>query len=255
MTDTISLTGVVGTTPKSLQTQTGLWIASFRLASSQRRFDRQKNEWVESDPNWYTVNAFRQLADNVSVSLSKGDRVVVTGRLRIRAWESGDRTGTTVEIDAESVGHDLFWGTTTLTRISPAGGSARSDAVPQESRVAASAALAPAGGASSPGVAPGGGAASAGGAAASWGVGLVPVSPGSGVAEAVGAAGAAGAVGATGDVGALAASGAALVGAVSIGGAAAESAGADTVAPDLVTAGSGPGARERWHGDDAEAPF
>jgi len=117
MTDNISLTGVVATPPKSMQTNSGLSIVSFRLASSQRRYDRVKGVWVDADTNWYTVTAFRQLAENACASLAKGDRVIVSGRLRVRAWENGERSGTTVEVDADSLGPDLLFGTTSFTRV------------------------------------------------------------------------------------------------------------------------------------------
>lgn len=59
---------------------------------------------------------FRQLATNVAGSLKKGERVIVNGRLRIRDWTSGEKTGTTVDVEADSIGHDLLWGTTSFTR-------------------------------------------------------------------------------------------------------------------------------------------
>ncbi len=52
----------------------------------------------------------------MSSSIDKGNRVVVTGRLRIRDWTSGEKAGTTVEVDADAVGHDLAWGTAVYTR-------------------------------------------------------------------------------------------------------------------------------------------
>lgn len=116
MTDTISLTGLVATTPKHVVTSTGLTITSFRFASTQRRYDRAEQKWVDGDTNWYTVAAFRQLATNVATSLQKGQRVIVTGRLRVRDWATEDKHGTNVEIDADAIGHDLSWGTTTFTR-------------------------------------------------------------------------------------------------------------------------------------------
>ena len=116
MTDTITLTGIIATDPRALVTQTGLSITSFRLASTQRRYDRVKGEWVDGETNWYTVTAFRHLADNVLASLRKGQRVVVTGRVRIRSWESGERSGMTVEVDADAIGHDLVWGRSTFER-------------------------------------------------------------------------------------------------------------------------------------------
>ncbi len=116
MTDTISLTGLVATSPKYIVTATGLSITSFRFASTQRRYDRAEQKWVDGDTNWYTVTTFRQLAINVSASIQKGQRVVITGRLRVRDWATDDKHGTNVEIDAEAVGHDLSWGTTVFTR-------------------------------------------------------------------------------------------------------------------------------------------
>jgi single-strand DNA-binding protein len=91
-------------------------ITSFRLASTQRRFDRSQEKWIDGETNWYTVTAFRQLALNSNASLDKGQRVIVTGRLKIREWENGEKSGTTIEIEAESIGHDLSWGTANFTR-------------------------------------------------------------------------------------------------------------------------------------------
>ena len=116
MTDSITLTGLVATTPRHLVTSEGLPITSFRLASTQRRYDRGAQKWIDGETNWYTITAFRQLAINVVGSVNKGQRVVVSGKLRVRDWESGDRAGTTVEIDADALGHDLAWGTSVFTR-------------------------------------------------------------------------------------------------------------------------------------------
>ena len=117
MSDIITVTGLIATDPRHLITGEGrLPITSFRLASTQRRFDRKEQKWVDADTNWFTVTAFRQMATNAAGSLNKGDRVVVTGRMRIRDWETGERNGTTVEIEADAVGHDLYWGTTSFTR-------------------------------------------------------------------------------------------------------------------------------------------
>ncbi|MDO8338955.1 MAG: single-stranded DNA-binding protein [Microcella sp.] len=116
MTDTITLTGLVATTPRHIVTSEGLSITSFRLASNQRRYDRAKAAWVDGDTNWYTVTSFRQLGTHVASSVHKGERVIVSGRVRIRDWESGEKNGTTIEIDAEAVGHDLTWGRASFTR-------------------------------------------------------------------------------------------------------------------------------------------
>jgi len=127
MSDTITLTGLVATNPRHIVTSEGLTITSFRLASNQRRFDRSQNAWIDGDTNWYTVTAFRQLGTHVATSLEKGQRVLVTGRVRIRDWESGEKAGTTIEIDAEAIGHDLTWGRATFTRSVIAKNSARGE--------------------------------------------------------------------------------------------------------------------------------
>lgn len=116
MPDTITITGLVATNPRHILTSDGLSITTFRLASNQRRFDRSQERWIDVDTNWYTVTSFRQLALNASTSIEKGQRVLVTGRLKIREWDNGERVGTTVEIEAESIGHDLLWGTASFSR-------------------------------------------------------------------------------------------------------------------------------------------
>ncbi len=116
MSELLSVTGLVATTPRHLVTQDGLPITSFRLASSQRRFDRTQNKWIDGETNWYTVTAFRQLAINSSGSISKGDRIMVQGKLRVRDWDNGERNGTSVEIEADAIGHDQSWGHSVFTR-------------------------------------------------------------------------------------------------------------------------------------------
>jgi single-strand DNA-binding protein len=130
MTDTLLVTGLVATTPRHLTTSEGLAITSFRLASSQRRYDRATSRWVDGETNWYTVSAFRTLASNAAGSISKGDRVIVSGRLRIRDWENTDRSGTTVELEADALGHDLTWGTSVYTRTTSVPEQSTSDAAP-----------------------------------------------------------------------------------------------------------------------------
>ena len=118
MIDTLSVSGIVATTPRHIVTSEGLAIISFRLASTQRRFDKGQAQWVDIDTNWYTVVAFRQLALNAHTSLNKGDRVVATGRVKVRNWESEDKSGTAIEIEADALGHDLLWGTSSFERNS-----------------------------------------------------------------------------------------------------------------------------------------
>jgi len=116
MIDSITLTGIVATDPRHIVTTEGLAITTFRLASGQRRFDRTTNSWVDADTNWYTVSTFRLLARNVARSIQKGQHVMLTGKLRQREWTSGERSGTSVEVAAESLGHDLNWYMTTAIR-------------------------------------------------------------------------------------------------------------------------------------------
>lgn len=116
MSEQIHVTGLVATTPRHLVTQDGLPITSFRLACSNRRFDRTQNKWIDGETNWFTVTAFRQLAINSSTSVNKGDRIIAAGKLRVRDWDNGERAGTSVEIEADAMGHDLSWGNSTFTR-------------------------------------------------------------------------------------------------------------------------------------------
>jgi len=153
MTDIITITGLVATIPKHVVAGEGrLPITSFRLASTQRRFDRSKQQWVDGETNWYTITAFRQLAVNAASSLAKGERVVVSGRLKIRDWESGERSGTTVEVEADALGHDLSWGTSSYTRsisgtaLAPDAVSAAGEAAAPSTDDAAPAEHSPAGG-------------------------------------------------------------------------------------------------------------
>jgi single-strand DNA-binding protein len=114
--DIITLTGIVGTEPRAVTTHEGLAITSFRLASTQRRFDRGQDKWVDGETNWYTITTFRQLATNAAVSVKKGERILVTGRLRIREWENAGKTGMNIDIEADALGHDLSWGTAAFSR-------------------------------------------------------------------------------------------------------------------------------------------
>lgn len=112
----ITVSGLVATTPRHLVTQDGLAITSFRLASSNKVFNRAKNDWDEGETNWYTVTSFKMLAINASQSVNKGDRITVVGKLKIRDWDNGESTGTSVEVEANSIGHDLAYGTAVFTR-------------------------------------------------------------------------------------------------------------------------------------------
>jgi single stranded DNA-binding protein len=97
--------------------KSGQPFVTFRLASTVRRRDPATGLFVDAGTNFVTVLAFRQLARNVAESVRKGQPVVVSGRLRVNQWSSGERTGTSVEIDAATVGHDLTRGVGRFTKV------------------------------------------------------------------------------------------------------------------------------------------
>lgn len=127
MSDTITIVGNLATEPKQAAPG-GIPITSFRLAASQRHFDRATATWVEGATNWYSISVFRTLGEHALESLRKGDRIFVRGRLRIRDWTAGEKSGTTAEIDADALGHDLLWGTTVFTRAARGVSEAQDDA-------------------------------------------------------------------------------------------------------------------------------
>ncbi|WP_449281483.1 single-stranded DNA-binding protein [Leucobacter sp.] len=117
----ICIVGTIATDPRFSRTSSRVAFCSFRVASNERRFDREQAQWVDGETNWFTVNAFRGLAEHASESFAKGDRVVVSGRIRMRRWESGEKSGTAVEIEAEAFGHDLRWGVSSFAKRHGAG--------------------------------------------------------------------------------------------------------------------------------------
>lgn len=130
MSDTITIVGTVGTDPEK-KNPNGVPITTFRVATKDRRFDRATGAWIDGETNWYTASAYRRLAEHAFESLHKRDRVILTGRLRVRHWDTGEKRGTSVDIDVDAIGHDLLFGTTTFTPDEPAAAgslSAPSDA-------------------------------------------------------------------------------------------------------------------------------
>lgn len=124
MNDTITIVGTVGTDPEK-KVRNGVPITTFRVASRERRFDRATGAWVDGETNWYTASAYRRLAEHAFESIHRRERVVLTGRLRVRNWDNGEKRGTSVDIDIDAIGHDLLFGTTTFrSDEAAAGGSA-----------------------------------------------------------------------------------------------------------------------------------
>jgi single-strand DNA-binding protein len=116
MSDNITVRGFVATEIKSSTTPGGVGTASFRLGSTDRHYDRASGTWVDGNTNWFTVQGYRQLAGNMGCSIKKGQRVIVVGRLKLRSWEKEGRVHYATEIDADSVGHDLMWGSANYIR-------------------------------------------------------------------------------------------------------------------------------------------
>jgi single-strand DNA-binding protein len=113
----VTVTGVVASDPRDVQLDDGRRIVSFRLASTSRRRDRA-GEWTDGPTTWLTVTCWRGLAANVAESVGKGDRVIVHGRLRSREWTAADGAArTTLEVEADSLGHDLSFGVSTFRRV------------------------------------------------------------------------------------------------------------------------------------------
>lgn len=117
MSDTVTIRGFAATRPELRTIDNGTDIASFRLASTPRWFDTATNTWEEGYTNWYTVTAFRRLAQHVAASIDTGQPVLVTGRLQIKRFTRNDgSSGASVEIDAQTIGHDLGYGTAVFQR-------------------------------------------------------------------------------------------------------------------------------------------
>lgn len=107
---TVTLAGFMGTTPKLFTSPTGNDFTSFRIASTTRYLDRSRGEWVDGRTIWFTVKAWRAMAQNVAASLRKGDAVVVTGRLAVDEWTSPEGPRTNLVIEASALGPDLTRG-------------------------------------------------------------------------------------------------------------------------------------------------
>ena len=115
----IQMQGNLVADPKHQTTAGGLSMTRFRIASSGRRFDRARNEFVSTDPVYMSVVCWRHLADHVAATLRKGDNVLVHGRLTFREYDDalGGPRRQTYEVDATSVGPDLGRVVAALTRM------------------------------------------------------------------------------------------------------------------------------------------
>jgi single-strand DNA-binding protein len=104
---TLTVVGRVATTVTQVTFNDGGLKASFRLASRERRFDRDQQTWVDGAQLFLGVVCWRNLADRVIAALRVGDPVIVRGKLRTREYEKDGQSHTVMEVEATSVGPDL----------------------------------------------------------------------------------------------------------------------------------------------------
>jgi len=112
----ITIVGNVVDEVANKPTQNGLSRASFRVASTQRRKDRETGQWMDGHKFFVSVICWREMAENVALSLRKGDPVVVTGRIHSRQYVREESNHVAYEVDPEAIGHDLARGTAAFSK-------------------------------------------------------------------------------------------------------------------------------------------
>jgi single-strand DNA-binding protein len=122
MPDThVTITGNLTADPELTITTNGAAVANFRVAVTARV--RDGNAWRDGDTSFYRVTCWRDLAEHVTDSLGKGDRVLVVGQLRMRSWETPEgEQRSLVEVTADEVGPSLRWATAKPERVTRNGG-------------------------------------------------------------------------------------------------------------------------------------
>lgn len=115
----ITVVGYVATEPTERVTAVGARVVSFRLASTERRFDKNLNGWRDVSTTFYTVSCWRNTAENAFDSVAKGDPVIVHGKLRHSTYEKEGQTRSVLEIDASALGHDIAKGVSRFTKATP----------------------------------------------------------------------------------------------------------------------------------------
>jgi single-strand DNA-binding protein len=119
----ITVVGNLTADPELRFTPSGQAVANFTVASTSRLLDRQTNEWKDGDTVFIRCSVWRQYAENVAESLTKGTRVIVTGRLKVRQYETREGgKGTSVECDVDEVGPALKNATAKVNRIARSDG-------------------------------------------------------------------------------------------------------------------------------------
>ena len=119
----ITVVGNLTGDPELRFTPSGAAVANFTVASTTRILDKTTNEWKDGDTVFLRCNVWRQYAENVAESLTRGMRVMVTGRLKVRQYETREGTkGTSVECEVDDVGPVLKYATAKVTKVARGGG-------------------------------------------------------------------------------------------------------------------------------------
>ena len=129
----ITVVGNLTADPELRYTQNGLPVANFTIASTPRTFDRQANEWKDGEALFLRASVWREFAEHVAGSLTKGMRVIAQGRLRQRSYQDRDGNNrTTIELDIDEIGPSLRYATAQVTRAQGGGGGGQGRPAPQQ---------------------------------------------------------------------------------------------------------------------------
>ena len=127
----LTVVGNLTADPELRYTQGGLPVVNFTIASTPRTFDRQANEWKDGEALFLRASAWRDFAEHIAGTLTKGMRVVATGRLRQRNYQDREgQTRTAIELEIDEIGPSLRYATAQVTRA-VAGGTAAQPAASQ----------------------------------------------------------------------------------------------------------------------------
>ncbi len=119
----ITVVGNLTGDPELRFTPSGAAVANFTVASTPRAFDRQSNEWKDQETLFMRCSVWREAAENIAESLVRGNRVVVTGRLKSRSYETKEgEKRTVVELEVDEVGPSLRYATAKVNRTQRSGG-------------------------------------------------------------------------------------------------------------------------------------
>ena len=120
---TITVIGNLTDDPELRFTPSGAAVAKFRIASTPRTLDRASGEWKDGEPLFLACSVWRQAAENVAESLQRGARVIVSGRLRQRSYETKEGEKRTVmELEVDEIGPSLRYATAKVQKMSRSGG-------------------------------------------------------------------------------------------------------------------------------------